>query len=153
MTSRACHSTILALCAIVLIGLGLYFILLRPPLLPEDVRYIGATLEQVQAVAPGFAGWSAKVFSVLGGYIMATGLLTLYIALTSFRQGPGRVAVVVGLAGSSSIVWMAAVNVLIDSDYKWPLLGVAALWLAAVAWPWIERAVNGRDERHKEMVR
>ena len=33
----------LAGCGIWLIALGLYFIVLRPPLLPEDPRFMGAT--------------------------------------------------------------------------------------------------------------
>ena len=33
-------SIVLILAGVTLIGVGLYFILLRPPLLPEDVRYM-----------------------------------------------------------------------------------------------------------------
>jgi hypothetical protein len=146
MRSRAYPSAILALCAVVLIGIGLYFMLLRPPLLPEDVRYIGATSEEVGAVAPGFAVWITRVFWVLGGYIIATGLLTLTIALSSFREHSLRLSAVVAIAGLSSIGWMAVVNFLIDSDYKWPLLGVAVLWLAAVTIAWIQSAANRRKE-------
>jgi len=34
------------------VGLGLFFIFVRPALLPEDVRYIGADLQTLEAVAP-----------------------------------------------------------------------------------------------------
>ena len=152
MRSRAHPPALLALCAIVLIGLGLYFMLLRPPLLPEDVRYVGATSEQIGAITPGFAEWITRVFWVLGGYIVATGLLTLTITRTSFRESSQRLSAVVAIAGLSSIGWMAAVNFLIDSDYKWPLLGVAALRLAAVTMAWIQSAADRQADRRKEVA-
>ena len=65
--------------------LGLYFVFLRPPLLPEDPRFMGTTLEEVQASAPGLQIWLRRVFWVMGGYMFSTGLLTCYVAVTSFR--------------------------------------------------------------------
>ena len=41
MKLRNDSSFILALGGIILMGLGLYFIFIRPPLLPEDPRYHG----------------------------------------------------------------------------------------------------------------
>jgi hypothetical protein len=38
---------LIATCGVWLIGLGLYFIFLRPPLLPEDPRYIGLDLATI----------------------------------------------------------------------------------------------------------
>lgn len=40
----------------ILVGIGLYFLFLRPPLLPEDARYVGATLEELRTVAPSIEG-------------------------------------------------------------------------------------------------
>ena len=40
-------------CGIWLIGLGLYFALLRPTLLLEDLRYIGISDAQIQSALPG----------------------------------------------------------------------------------------------------
>lgn len=37
-------SRVLALCGFILIGMGLYFVLLRPALLPEDTHYMGTSL-------------------------------------------------------------------------------------------------------------
>ena len=50
-------------CGIWLIGLGLYFMYLRPPLLPEDLRYIGVTASDVQSAIPGLEGWLQRVFT------------------------------------------------------------------------------------------
>jgi hypothetical protein len=115
-----------------LVGIGLYFVLLRPPLLPEDVRYMGTSLPDVERAVPGLAIWLQKVFWVLGGYVVSTGLFTVYLAATSLRTG--RIPVVVfALTGVASIGWMAVVNFVIDSDSRWPLLGLAVLWGGALA--------------------
>ena len=46
MRLRPYSATILALGGAVLMLLGLYFIFVRPPLLPEDPRAMGTTLAQ-----------------------------------------------------------------------------------------------------------
>ena len=43
-------------CGIWLVALGAYFIVLRPSLLPEDPRFMGATLAQRRVAAPGLEG-------------------------------------------------------------------------------------------------
>jgi hypothetical protein len=53
MLRRSLSSWTLILCGVWLVGLGVYFLLLRPPLLPEDPRYIGTTLPDILAAAPG----------------------------------------------------------------------------------------------------
>jgi hypothetical protein len=44
----------------------------------------------------------------------------------------------VTLAGLASIGWVASVNFIIDSDHRWLLLALAALWGAALALCWLE---------------
>ena len=136
-TRRAPPSAvILGGCGLILIGIGLYFVWARPALLPEDVRYIGVTSAELQSVEPGLRRWLHRVFWVLGGYIMATGILTLYLATTAFRTRARGARVAVALAGAASIGSMAVVNVLIDSAFKTPLVAVAALWALAVVLHW-----------------
>ena len=48
MKVKPYSSAVLALCGLALIGVGAYFIFLRPALLPEDARYIGASLPQLE---------------------------------------------------------------------------------------------------------
>ncbi len=36
-------------CGLWLVGLGAYFLLMRPALLPEDLRYIGASIETIRS--------------------------------------------------------------------------------------------------------
>ena len=113
-------------------GMGAYFVFLRPPLLPEDVRYVGASLAQVQSAIPGFLPWVSRVFGVLGGYMFATGLLTAYLAAASFRDAKPLATAVVVISGLASIGWMAVTNFLIDSDFKWILLAFVLPWFVAV---------------------
>lgn len=44
-------------CGIWLVALGAYFIVLRPPRLPEDPRFMGAPLAPLRVAAPGLEGW------------------------------------------------------------------------------------------------
>ncbi|MEP6895031.1 MAG: hypothetical protein ABI986_05435 [Chloroflexota bacterium] len=66
MQVKPYSSSILAFGGIILIGLGLYFVFLRPALLPEDPRYMGASLAVIQDTLPGLALWLQKVFWVHG---------------------------------------------------------------------------------------
>lgn len=125
-------STVLFLGGVILVGLGLYFMFLRPPLLPEDPRYMGTSLEQIRTGIPGLLLWLPRVFFVLGGYMVSTGLLTCYLAKTSFRTKVAGVAWIVAVTGLTSIGLMAAVNFMIDSDFKWLLLLFTSPWVLSL---------------------
>src|SRR6266536_2134430 len=77
---------VLAVAGVLLIGTGLYFILIRPPLLPEDTRFMAITAAQLDAIRPRMEMWLTHVFRVMGGYVMATGVLAVTLAATSFRR-------------------------------------------------------------------
>jgi hypothetical protein len=125
-------STLLGVGGILLIGLGLYFIFLRPSLLPEDPRYMGTTLSDIPQTVPGLAQWLQKVFWVMGGYMASTGLLTITVAFTAFRQRISGIWLLVLLTGLSSIGWMVIVNFIIGSDFKWLLFSFTLPWGAAL---------------------
>lgn len=129
---------LLTLSGLALVGIGGYFILARPALLPEDARFMGTTPAALLKAAPGLSRWLKRVFWVMGGYIASTGVLVTYLANTGLRSGEDGALAVLTLVWVTSIGWMALVNVLIDSDFKRPLLALAGLWgfalvLAAVA--------------------
>ena len=121
-------SLVLAVAGAALVGMGLFFILLRPPLLPEDLRYMGQVVAQFDAVRPRLEAWLTQVFRVMGGYVLATGVLAITLAATSFRAHHWGAALGVAIGGAASIGLMAAVNFIINSDFKWTLLTVALLW-------------------------
>ncbi|MBI1281370.1 MAG: hypothetical protein GC179_24800 [Anaerolineaceae bacterium] len=132
MNFKPYSSTLLTFCGIILMGIGLYFALIRPELLPEDFRYMALSSEQLRATAPGLLNWLDKVFWVMGGYVFTVGLLTCYVAQTAFRVRRRGVLSVIGLAGLSSIGLMVIVNFAIGSDFKWQLLVLATLWIGAL---------------------
>ncbi len=123
---------LLTLCGLVLVGIGGYFVLARPALLPEDARFMGTTPAALLKAAPGLSRWLQRVFWVMGGYIASTGVLVTYLANTGLRSGEDGALAVLALVWATSIGWMALVNVLIDSDFKRPLLALAALWSLAL---------------------
>ena len=125
-------SAFLVFNGLILMGLGLYFVFIRPPLLPEDPRFMGTSIEQIQSVIPGLLIWLRRVFWVMGGFMFTTGLLTTYIAVTAFQQPARGARSVVALAGLTSIGWMAIVNFIINSDFKWLLLAFNLPWIVAL---------------------
>ena len=125
-------SIVLSLAGIILAGMGLYFIFIRPPLLPEDLRYMGSALQNVNDNIPGLTNWLQKVFWVMGGYIFTTGLLIIFFAITSFRKRLNGAFSIVAITGISSIGLMTVVNFIIGSDFKWLLLSFASLWAFAL---------------------
>ena len=132
MITQLMASATLALGGVILMGMGIYFGFVRPPLLPEDLRYMGASLAQIQTTLPGLELWLLRVFRVLGGYMFATGLLTVYVAATGFRTGELGAVAVVSVTGLTSIGWMASTNFVIDSDFKWLLLAFTLPWAVAL---------------------
>jgi hypothetical protein len=143
MSVRPYSAMVLALGGVILMTLGLYFAFVRPPMLPEDLRAIGASLAQVQATVPGLPIWLRRVFWVMGGYMFATGLLTLHVAVTTFRARAHGAAGIAALAGLTSIGLMAVVNFIIDSDFKWVILSFVFPWALALTLYRIERSDSG----------
>ena len=121
-------SSLLTLAGFLLAGIGIYFVFLRPPLLPEDSKYIDLSLSAVQNNIPGLSDWLQKVFWVMGGYIFTTGLLTMYVAKTTFRTRTKRVFIIVSIAGLTSIGSMVIVNFILQSDFRWVLLALTVPW-------------------------
>ena len=64
-------SVMLVLAGIIVVGIGLYFIVLRPALLPEDVRYMRLSSTELETIGPRLEEWLTHVFRVLGGYALA----------------------------------------------------------------------------------
>ncbi len=139
ISRRQASAPIFFACGIWLIGLGLYFVLLRPALLPEDAGYIGSSAAQIDSAVPGLDRWLGHVFTVLGGFMAASGVLTTFLAATVIparRRGTGVVLLLVGLA---TVVTMSWTNFAIDSNFKWLLLAPAVLWCAGVVAYALER--------------
>ncbi|MDB5890054.1 MAG: hypothetical protein JWP47_885 [Polaromonas sp.] len=113
---------VFAACGGWMILLGVYFILLRPALLPGDSRFMGTSAEALPAAAPGLEGWLGHVFNVMGGFMVAAGTMTILLAWRSIsRRAPGTL-LAAAVAGASGVALMSATNFLLHSDFRWLLL-------------------------------
>ena len=75
-------SVLFLLFGIILVMVGAYFWFIRPPLLLEDLRYLATSPATIDAAVPNLKTWLGYVFRVLGGYIVASGILTIALAGT-----------------------------------------------------------------------
>ena len=124
---------LLTACGVWLVGLGIYFIALRPPLLPEDPRFMGSTLEQLRQAAPGLESWLRIVFTVMGGYMVGSGVLTLFAARVAMPRQLAGTAWALAFAGLATVGLMSAMNFALRSDFRWVLVVPVAIWIAGVA--------------------
>ena len=123
---------LISACGLWHIGLGLYFIFVRPALLPEDIRYMNLDATLLQATVPGLAAWLGKIFTVMGGFMAGAGVLIAYFGWQVMpRRLPGSLTTLV-LAGALTLVLMSAVNFALHSDFRWLLLAPPVGWLLAL---------------------
>lgn len=119
-------------CGVWLVGLGLYFIVLRPPLLPEDPRFMGTTLAQIRTAVPGLENWLNKVFTVMGGFMASAGVLTVFVASVAMPPRLKGTAWAIALAGALTVALMSVTNFALISDFRWLLLVPALVWFAGL---------------------
>ena len=109
-------------------------------MLPEDPRFIGLSLESIRSAAPGLERWLGHVFDVMGGFMVAAGVLTILVACRlPERRERGTFAALL-VAGAAGVALMSATNFLLHSDFRWPLLLPAFLWLVGLVCYWREGA-------------
>ena len=123
-----------------LVALGTYFVFLRPALLPEDPRFIGLSLEAIRAAAPGLERWLGHVFDVMGGFMVASGVMTILVACRLLERRERGTFIALLVAGAAGVWLMSATNFLLYSDFRWPLLLPALLWLVGLVCYWREGA-------------
>lgn len=131
--TRPLSTWMLIACGIWLVLLGLYFIFLRPPLLPEDTRFMGSSLAQVRAAVPGLEDWLQRVFIVMGGFMAGTGVLTVFTACVAMPSRWKGTSWAIAMSGALTVALMSAINFDLQSDFRWLLLVPALVWLAGFA--------------------
>ena len=105
---------------------GLYFVLLRPAMLPEDVRFVGTS---ATAISPGMERWLRIVFRTWSAFVAGFGLTlggfggTLYTGRRTWL----RAGVAVGT--TLAFAQFVASNFMLRSDFLW---FVASLGLLAL---------------------
>jgi hypothetical protein len=125
------------------VGLGLYFIFVRPALLPEDVRYAGADLQALEAVAPHLGDWLGKVFTVMGGFMAGAGVLVAYFGWNLMPSRPRGATLTLALVGALTLGLMSAVNFALQSDFRWLLVLPPLTWAAAL----VQYELRGRPRQ------
>ena len=143
LSTRQVSTWMLMACGLWLVVLGLYFVFLRPPLLPEDTRFMDSSLAQVRAALPGLERWLQRVFTVLGGFMAGTGVLTVFVARAAMPSRLPGTSLALGLAGALTVALMSAINFSLHSDFRWVLLVPALLWLAGLVLHIARRRRNG----------
>jgi hypothetical protein len=109
--------------------------LLRPPLLPEDLRYIGTSAGEIQSALPGLERWTHRVFTVMGGFITGAGVLTILVAMNASAVREKWTWIALALAGLFTVGTMSITNFQLNSDFKWLLLIPSLLWGIGLVFP------------------
>ena len=130
LRTRLVSMWLLIACGIWLVSVGIYFIFLRPPLLPEDTRFMGSSLEQVRTAIPGLEGWLKRVFIVMGGFMAGTGVLTIFAARVAIPSRLTGASWAIAMSGLLTVALMSSINFALHSDFRWLLLFPVLVWLA-----------------------
>ena len=94
---------------------------------------MGSTLEQLRQAAPGLESWLRIVFTVMGGYMVGSGVLTLFAARVTMPRRLAGTAWALAFAGLATVGLMSAMNFALRSDFRWVLVVPVAIWIAGVA--------------------
>ncbi len=104
----------------------MYFTILRPPLLPEDVRHTGV---DPTALPPAFLDWLGIVFATWGGFIAGFGIVL--VGIGAFMLSTRTVWVYLGTAVGVLVAFGRFVvsNIILNSDFLW---FIATMFVLAV---------------------
>ena len=121
---------------ILIVGTGIYFMFLRPPLLPEDMRHTGSDLA---LLPPAFVEWLGIVFATWGGFTAGFGIVLSGIGI--YLAGGARAWLLAGTALGLLLATgrFAISNIVIGSDFLWfvvPLFLLAVVAATALLWRW-----------------
>jgi len=98
------------------IATGVYFAVLRPPMLPEDVRLTGLSPEFLPSA---FSQWLSIVFRTWGGFMVGFGVLLASTGM--FLSNGNRLWLRAGTATAVVVAFgsFLASNVQLRSDFLW----------------------------------
>jgi len=117
---------LLTILGVLAFGTGVYFLGIRPTLLPEDIRFSGID----EAILPqAFLDWLGIVFRTWGGFITGFGIVLVGIGVATFSADEKWLRY--GTAAGILIAFgrFAYSNVVISGDY---LIFIASMFLLAL---------------------
>jgi hypothetical protein len=112
---RVAGSLLLVL-GILTLGTGAFFLFVRPPMLPEDIRLTGV---EPHLLPPAMLDWLQIVFRTWGGFVLGFGLLLVSVAGFLITARPAWLRWGVGGAVLVAFGRFLVSNVVIGSDYLW----------------------------------
>lgn len=125
---------LLAVLGLLTLGAGIYFLFLRPVMLPEDVLLTGMDPELLK---PTMVQWLRIVFRTLGGFTAGFGILMMAVAGYMIMSRPALLSWGVMLAVLVAFGRFLTSNILIRSDYLWfvgSLFAIALTVAVRIAW-------------------
>jgi hypothetical protein len=110
-------------------AVGIYFMALRPALLPEDLRF--AHLQTGDVPAP-LLPWLRIVFRTWGGFVVGLGVLLLGQGIAAYtnRSGWSRCGTAIGVVFAFGSFLVS--NIQLGSDFLW-FIGLMFAFALAVA--------------------
>ena len=96
-------------CGLWLVALVLYFVFLAPPCCPK-IRATGSSVEANRAAVPGLKRRLGHVVNVMGGFMVATGALTVLAACRWLAKRELGIFAVLAAAGAAGIGLMSSTN-------------------------------------------
>lgn len=120
----ALSGILLLVLGLLTMGTAVFFLVLRPALLPEDIRHTGI---DPGTLPPAFLEWLGTVFRTWGGFIAGFGVLLLGIGgfLLSGRARCLYWAKAIGAVVAFGRFLFS--NILLDSDFLWFISALFAL--------------------------
>ena len=120
----ALSGILLLVLSLLTMGTAVFFLVLRPALLPEDIRHTGI---DPGTLPPAFLEWLGTVFRTWGGFIAGFGVLLLGIGgfLLSGRARCLYWATAIGAVVAFGRFLFS--NILLDSDFLWFISALFAL--------------------------
>jgi hypothetical protein len=118
---------LLVVLGVLTLGTGLHFLFVRPPMLPEDVRFTGI---EPRLLSPRMLEWLRVVFRTWGGFLAGFGVLLASVGAHLLTRRPAPLYIGTALAVSVAFGGFLASNIQLQSDYL-PFIGL--LFMMAVS--------------------
>lgn len=103
---------------------------------------MGSSAREIQSAVPGLGLWARRVFTVMGGFMAGSGVLTILVAMKASARRERWTWIGLALAGIFTVGTMSLTNFWLHSDFKWLLLVPSLLWIVGLVVPVAMRRNN-----------